>query len=74
MHLGVDCARFRPVTPEAAAKLPLVDGAKAVGIGCDVSSTEAGEAAVRHHDLAKLVAALQDRCDFRRAGRPRAPL
>ncbi len=31
---------------EAAAKLPLVDGAKAIGIGCDVSNTEAGEAAV----------------------------
>ena len=31
---------------EAAAKLPLVDGAKSVGIGCDVSNTEAGEAAV----------------------------
>ncbi len=31
---------------EAAAKLPLVDGAKAVGIGCDVSKTESGEAAV----------------------------
>jgi 3-oxoacyl-[acyl-carrier protein] reductase len=31
---------------EAAAKLPLVDGAKAIGIGCDVSSTEAGEAAI----------------------------
>jgi 3-oxoacyl-[acyl-carrier protein] reductase len=31
---------------EAAAKLPLVDGAKAVGIGCDVSSSESAEAAV----------------------------
>jgi 3-oxoacyl-[acyl-carrier protein] reductase len=31
---------------EAAAKLPLTDGAKAVGIGCDVSDTESGEAAV----------------------------
>ena len=31
---------------EAAAKLPLVDGAKAVGIGADVSSTESAEAAV----------------------------
>src|SRR3954462_10028956 len=31
---------------EAAAKLPLVDGAKAIGIGCDVSDTESGEAAV----------------------------
>ena len=31
---------------EAAAKLPLVDGAKAIGIGCDVASTESGEAAV----------------------------
>lgn len=31
---------------EAAAKLPLVDGAKSIGIGCDVSNTEAGEAAV----------------------------
>ncbi|KQW49299.1 3-oxoacyl-ACP reductase [Nocardioides sp. Root1257] len=31
---------------EAAAKLPLVDGAKAVGIGCDVSNTESADAAV----------------------------
>ncbi|WP_243059388.1 SDR family NAD(P)-dependent oxidoreductase [Nocardioides sp. SR21] len=31
---------------EAAAKLPLVDGAKAIGIGCDVANTESGEAAV----------------------------
>jgi 3-oxoacyl-[acyl-carrier protein] reductase len=31
---------------EAAAKLPLVDGAKAVGIGADVSSTESADAAV----------------------------
>jgi 3-oxoacyl-[acyl-carrier protein] reductase len=31
---------------EAAGRLPLVDGAKAVGIGCDVSSTESAEAAV----------------------------
>ena len=31
---------------EAAAKLPLVDGAKAIGVGCDVSNTEAGESAV----------------------------
>jgi 3-oxoacyl-[acyl-carrier protein] reductase len=31
---------------EAAAKLPLVDGAKAVGIGADVSNTESAEAAV----------------------------
>jgi 3-oxoacyl-[acyl-carrier protein] reductase len=31
---------------EAAAKLPLVDGAKAVGIGADVSSTESATAAV----------------------------
>ena len=31
---------------EAAAKLPLTDGAKAIGIGCDVSDTESGEAAV----------------------------
>jgi 3-oxoacyl-[acyl-carrier protein] reductase len=31
---------------EAATKLPLVDGAKSIGIGCDVSNTEAGEAAV----------------------------
>ncbi|GAA1789559.1 3-oxoacyl-ACP reductase FabG [Nocardioides hankookensis] len=31
---------------EAAAKLPLVDGAKSVGIGCDVSDTESAEAAV----------------------------
>jgi 3-oxoacyl-[acyl-carrier protein] reductase len=31
---------------EAAAKLPLVDGAKAVGIGADVSDTESAEAAV----------------------------
>jgi len=31
---------------EAAAKLPLVDGAKAVGIGTDVSNTESAEAAV----------------------------
>jgi 3-oxoacyl-[acyl-carrier protein] reductase len=31
---------------EAAGKLPLTDGAKAVGIGCDVSSTESAEAAV----------------------------
>ena len=31
---------------EAAAKLPLVDGAKAIGIGCDVSNTESAEAAV----------------------------
>jgi 3-oxoacyl-[acyl-carrier protein] reductase len=31
---------------EAAAKLPLVEGAKAVGIGADVSNTESAEAAV----------------------------
>jgi 3-oxoacyl-[acyl-carrier protein] reductase len=31
---------------EAAAKLPLVDGAKAVGIGTDVSDTESANAAV----------------------------
>ncbi|MDF1606471.1 3-oxoacyl-ACP reductase FabG [Nocardioides sp. YIM 152315] len=31
---------------EAAAKLPLVDGAKAIGIAADVSSTESAEAAV----------------------------
>jgi 3-oxoacyl-[acyl-carrier protein] reductase len=31
---------------EAAGKLPLVDGAKAVGIGADVSSSESAEAAV----------------------------
>jgi len=31
---------------EAAAKLPLVDGAKAVGIGADVSDTESANAAV----------------------------
>jgi 3-oxoacyl-[acyl-carrier protein] reductase len=31
---------------EAAGKLPLSDGAKAVGIGCDVSSTDSAEAAV----------------------------
>jgi 3-oxoacyl-[acyl-carrier protein] reductase len=31
---------------EAAAKLPLVDGAKAVGIGADVSNTESADAAV----------------------------
>jgi 3-oxoacyl-[acyl-carrier protein] reductase len=31
---------------EAAAKLPLVDGAKSVGIGADVSKTESAEAAV----------------------------
>jgi 3-oxoacyl-[acyl-carrier protein] reductase len=31
---------------EAAAKLPLVDGAKAVGIGCDVANSESAEAAV----------------------------
>ena len=31
---------------DAAGKLPLADGAKAIGIGCDVSSTESGEAAV----------------------------
>ena len=31
---------------EAAARLPLTGGAKAVGIGCDVSDTESGEAAV----------------------------
>lgn len=31
---------------EAAGRLPLVDGAKAVGIGADVSSTESAEAAV----------------------------
>lgn len=31
---------------EAAGRLPLVDGAKAVGIGTDVSSTESAEAAV----------------------------
>src|SRR3954454_21564881 len=31
---------------EAAAKLPLVDGAKSVGIGCDVSDTASGEATV----------------------------
>jgi 3-oxoacyl-[acyl-carrier protein] reductase len=30
----------------AAAKLPLVDGARAVGIGCDVADTASGEAAV----------------------------
>ncbi|NUS57832.1 MAG: SDR family NAD(P)-dependent oxidoreductase, partial [Streptomycetaceae bacterium] len=31
---------------DAAGRLPLVDGAKAVGVGCDVSSTESAEAAV----------------------------
>ena len=31
---------------EAAAKLPLVDGAKAIGIGADVSNTESADAAV----------------------------
>jgi 3-oxoacyl-[acyl-carrier protein] reductase len=31
---------------EAAARLPLVDGAKAVGIGADVSNTESADAAV----------------------------
>ena len=31
---------------EAAAKLPLAEGAKSVGIGCDVSSAESAEAAV----------------------------
>ena len=31
---------------EAAAKLPLTEGAKSVGIGCDVSSAESAEAAV----------------------------
>jgi 3-oxoacyl-[acyl-carrier protein] reductase len=31
---------------EAAARLPLVDGAKAIGIGADVSNTESVEAAV----------------------------
>ena len=31
---------------ESAAKLPLADGAKAVGIGCDVSDSAAAEAAV----------------------------
>jgi 3-oxoacyl-[acyl-carrier protein] reductase len=31
---------------EAAGRLPLVDGAKAIGVGCDVSSTESAEAAV----------------------------
>ena len=31
---------------EAAARLPLVDGAKAVGIGCDVSDAASAEAAV----------------------------
>jgi 3-oxoacyl-[acyl-carrier protein] reductase len=31
---------------EAAARLPVVDGAKAVGIGTDVSNTESAEAAV----------------------------
>ncbi|MGB0099877.1 MAG: 3-oxoacyl-ACP reductase FabG [Nocardioides sp.] len=31
---------------EAAAKLPLADGARAIGIGCDVSDTESAEAAV----------------------------
>ncbi|GAA4379762.1 3-oxoacyl-ACP reductase FabG [Nocardioides caricicola] len=31
---------------EAAAKLPLTDGAKAIGIGCDVADTASGEAAV----------------------------
>jgi 3-oxoacyl-[acyl-carrier protein] reductase len=31
---------------EAAAKLPLVDGAKAVGIGCDVANSESADAAV----------------------------
>jgi 3-oxoacyl-[acyl-carrier protein] reductase len=31
---------------EAAAKLPLVDGAKSVGIGCDVSDAASAEAAV----------------------------
>ncbi len=36
----------RPAAAEAAAKLPLADGAKAVGIGCDVSDTASAEAAV----------------------------
>jgi 3-oxoacyl-[acyl-carrier protein] reductase len=31
---------------EAAAKLPLTDGAKAIGIGCDVSDTASADAAV----------------------------
>ena len=31
---------------EAAGRIPLVDGAKAIGVGCDVSSTESAEAAV----------------------------
>lgn len=31
---------------DAAARLPLVEGARAVGIGCDVSDTERAEAAV----------------------------
>jgi 3-oxoacyl-[acyl-carrier protein] reductase len=31
---------------EAAGRLPLVDGAQAIGVGCDVSSTESAEAAV----------------------------
>ncbi len=31
---------------DAAAKLPLVDGAKAIGIGCDVADGESAEAAV----------------------------
>ncbi|WP_028642969.1 SDR family NAD(P)-dependent oxidoreductase [Nocardioides sp. URHA0020] len=31
---------------EAAARLPLVDGARAIGIGADVASTESAEAAV----------------------------
>ena len=31
---------------DAAGRLPLVDGAKAIGVGCDVSSTESAEAAV----------------------------
>jgi 3-oxoacyl-[acyl-carrier protein] reductase len=32
---------------EAAAKLELVDGAKAIGVGCDVSDTAAAEAAIQ---------------------------
>ena len=35
-----------PSAAEAAAKLPLVDGAKAVGIGCDVADSASSEAAV----------------------------
>ena len=31
---------------DAAGRLPLVDGAQAIGVGCDVSSTESAEAAV----------------------------